>query len=172
MRPLFALGLLLLLLLLPYFDKNACAYSADGGGGGVSSGSSDGSSSLTFIDDHIAFKLPVSCNGHSEPLISQLCRTLGARIFNFNASSDLPKPKEYYSPNNMLQRSVNKINVTCDTRNYANLNRTLFKIRDPAAVVNIYVIGGSMTAGRLVGGYDGAWPRLLNSHLNNKVRKA
>lgn len=133
---------------------------------------------FTWLNDHVDFNIPLSCNPDNaqqkhreESPVSKNCREGKMRIWEFNASFFLNRPGEYLSSSNIIKRSVNNLeDVSCGTENMANLNKTFFKITDPKSIVNIFVLGGSMTAGRLVGGYSGAWPRLLNSFLNNKLK--
>lgn len=75
----------------------------------------------------------------------------------------------------LLQRSLSQwdpqTTLQSSALNAVRLRRVFGLLSQPNATVNVFVFGGSMTAGRFVRGHKGAWPQELEVLWNNQRQR-
>ena len=80
-------------------------------------------------------------------------------------------PSDHYSDAKILKRSreflirIGAQFMPDKSENAKRLNAFFSKFNDCQSDLTITIIGGSLTAGRFVGGYDGAWPKIMETRL-------
>ena len=85
--------------------------------------------------------------------------------------NDYRDSADYHLLSNQRSRSTHLIGTTANRytnyeTNYKRFDKLFSKLQDPSFSLRVVVIGGSLTAGRMVGGYANAWPQILERMLN------